>query len=87
MPRQTVHVTLCPGDQYFFYVRTGYNILADHISEGWDTQDEAEQAAIKYALNHSLALYLYDDPDGSQGALAMEQAIERDERLEQMEVK
>ena len=83
----TVLVSQLPDDVFFFY-EAEWDFYPLYVDQGdYDTQADCERAATEYALAHGCELRLYDDPDGSQGALALEQAIERDERMEQMEAK
>ena len=85
-----IRVTQLPDafdGEWFWYVAERTEPGYEYISDDYATLDEAIGAACEYGKAHGLMVFVPGAADGSQGALAMEQAIERDERMMQVEVK
>jgi hypothetical protein len=57
-------------------------VITDPITGPWDTEGEAEREATEYALRNDIPLRLRDDPDGLWSDLAIQQMLEKNERIE-----
>jgi hypothetical protein len=82
-----VWVSRLPDDVYFFYT-TDEDFYPRYIDQGdYDTLAACEQAALDYALNHGCRLWLYDDADGCLGEALIQQAMKREERQLELELR